>query len=247
VLGDRTPAEVAREAVAGSRLADPEVRKKLVDGGRAAVEASDDPMIRLARTLEPLARELLEVEEKQVEAVEDAASAKIADLYFDLHGRDTYPDATFSLRLSYGRVKGYEQGGRPVPWHTTFGGLYERSAKFGGEPPYNLSPAVAAARPAVDGATPLDFVSTNDIIGGNSGSPVINRAGELVGLVFDGNLYMLPNRFVYSEVQSRTISVHSRAILETLRVIYPAATPLAEELVSGRRTPEVEGGMVHGR
>jgi len=245
VLGDRTAAQVAREAVAGTRLADVGARKQMVEGGRATMEASGDPMIRLVRALEPTARELLDVYQKQVEAIEDQASAKIADLYFAVHGRETYPDATFSLRLSYGKVAGYQEGGKQVPWHTTFGGLYERSTKFGGEPPYNLSPAAAAAREKVDPTIPLDFVTTHDIIGGNSGSPVVDRQGELVGLIFDGNLYMLPNRFIYSEVQSRAISVDSRAILETLRHIYPA-THLAEELVHGQRPPKVEG-MVKGR
>jgi hypothetical protein len=235
-FGDRTPEEVAREAIAGTRLADVAERKRLVEGGRAAVAAAADPLVRLALAVEPFGRELRQIHDDRVEAVEARAGERIAEAFFAVHGQDTYPDATFTLRVTYGRVVGYEEGGREIPWHTAFGGYFERSEKHGGRPPYHLPPGLAAARDRLDLAAPVDFLTTHDIIGGNSGSPLVDRAGTFVGIVFDGNLYMLPNNFVYSEKRSRAISVHPRAIVETLTKIYPAAAHLAEELVTGKRS-----------
>jgi Peptidase S46 len=235
LFGRRTPEALAHELIAGTRLGDVAARRALVEGGRDAVATSDDPLIRFTRAIEPLARELRRIDDDAVDAVENRAGERIAEAYFAVRGKDTYPDATFTLRLNYGRVAGYEEGGERVPWFTTFGGYFERSASHGGKPPYDLPPGLVAARDRLDLSHPVDFVSTHDIIGGNSGSPVVDRAGTFVGIVFDGNLYMLPNNFVYSQQHSRTISVHAGAILDTLTKIYPAAAYLAEELVKGKR------------
>jgi hypothetical protein len=235
LLGDSTPEQVAAAAVAGTRLGDPAVRKALVDGGRAAVEASDDPMIRLMAKLEPLARELRDRMDREVDGVEKSAGARITEAYFAVHGHDTYPDATFTLRITFGRVLGYTDQGRELPFETRFGGWFERASQHDGKPPFDLPPALAAARDRIDPATPVDFVATHDIIGGNSGSPVVDREGRFVGIVFDGNLYMLPNRFRYSDQLSRAISVDSPAILTTLTKIYPAAKRYADELLTGHQ------------
>jgi len=235
VFGDATAEELAHELIAGTTLGDPDVRRALVEGGTAAVAGSDDPLIRLMRQLDPAMRHSRAFAEDEIDAVLEQAGTRIADAYFAVQGRDTYPDATFSLRLSYGRVIGYEEGGRQVRWHTDFAGMLERAEKYGGEPPYDLAPAVAAARDRLDLSTPVDFVSVHDIIGGNSGSPVVDKQGRFVGIVFDGNLYMLPNRFQYTGTRARAISVHPGAILATLRVLYPGAAHLADELEAGGR------------
>jgi len=241
VLGDDSPEAVAKKAVAGTRLGDVEVRRKLVEGGAEAVAASDDPMLRLIAKVEPVARARSRRERDEIGAVETAAGARIAEAYFAVHGRDTYPDATFTLRLTYGEVKGYEQGGEEIPWHTTFGGVFERSAKLGPAEPYQMPDGLEAAAERVEKATPLNFVSTHDIIGGNSGSPVIDRQGRFVGIVFDGNLEMLPNRFAYQMETSRAISVDARAILESLTEIYEA-DHVAAELLQGAEVPPMEPG-----
>jgi hypothetical protein len=234
-FGDREEDELAHQLIAGTKLADPAVRKALVEGGTAAVAASDDPLIRFVRATDPYARELRAIEDDQVDSVEDRAGEKIAEAFFAVHGKDTYPDATFSLRLTYGRVTGYEEGGRQVPWHTVFQGYFDRSAKHDGKPPWDLPAGLVAAKERLDLDTPVDFLTTHDIIGGNSGSPVVDREGNFIGIVFDGNLYMLPNNFFYSPARSRAISVDARAILETLTAVYPAAKHLADELKAGDR------------
>ena len=230
VLGDSAPAEVAAEAIAGTRLGEVAFRRRLVEGGKQAVAASEDPLIRLLAAIEPEARRLRGRFEQEVDSVEEAAGAEIAETYFAMHGKDTYPDATFTLRLSYGRAVAYEEGGRAIPWHTTFAGLFERAEAKGHRPPYELTPALEAAAEELDRELPLDFLTTNDIIGGNSGSPILDRDGRFVGIAFDGNLHILPNRFIYSMEKARTIAVDSRAILEALTVIYPA-DHLAHELL----------------
>ena len=230
ILGKEPAEAVAHRLVAGTKLADVAERKRLAEGGREAIASSADTMVVFARMLDGVYRELRESYENEVQGVERAAGAKVAEAYFARHGKDAYPDATFTLRLSYGKAVGYEDNGQRLPFQTKFAGMMERSEKFGGKPPFDLPRAVVAARAKLDPETPVDFVSTNDIIGGNSGSPVVNRAGEFVGVVFDGNLHMLPNRFVYSDTQARAISVHSAAILATLRTLYPAEH-LARELV----------------
>jgi hypothetical protein len=229
VLDGKTPAEAAKAAIAGTKLGDPEVRKKLVEGGPEAVRASDDPMIVLARRADPIVRELRKRTEDEIESALTTASEQIAKARFSAFGRSVNPDATFTLRLSYGVVKGYELGSTLVPFKTTFHGLYERNAAFDNQPPFDLPPRWLERRKALELSTPYNFVCTTDIIGGNSGSPVINRNAELVGLIFDGNIESLPNRFLYTEDKARAVAVHSAAILETLRKMYDFPQ-LADEL-----------------
>jgi hypothetical protein len=233
LFAESTPEEVAARVVAGTRLDDPEVRMALARGGRAALELSDDPLIRLMRAWEEEARGLRERVERTVEAVERTAGARIADLELALGERDVAPDATWSLRLGYGTIAGYEERGRRVEPFTRWAGLFARSSEKGSRPPFDLPPSIAAARSRIDLRGALDFVSDHDIIGGSSGSPVIDRRGELVGVVFDGNLWMLPGRFAYSPEKSRAISVDARAILEALDVIYKADA-LVRELAAAR-------------
>jgi len=171
--------------------------------------------------------------ETQSEAKQQA-HARIAKARFAVEGTSTYPDATFTLRLSFGAVKGYEENGKPVPFQTTFAGLYQRSAEHHGRPPFDLPPRWIKRKGKLDLHTPLNFVCTADIIGGNSGSPVVNRNGEFVGIIFDGNLQSLVADFAYTEVQGRAVSVGSPAIVEALRKVYDAKA-LAEELTRGKR------------
>ncbi|MGO8731270.1 MAG: S46 family peptidase [Terriglobia bacterium] len=229
VLGARTPAEVAKVAVEGTKLADPAYRKSLVDGGEAAIQASSDPMMGLARTIDPFDRRRIKAFEDNVESVETPAGEKIGQARFAVYGKSLYPDATFTLRLAYGAVKGYPMNGTQAPPMTTFYGLYDRAYSFGLKPPYNLPARYLERRTRLYLAGPLDFVNTCDIIGGNSGSPVINRQGELVGLIFDGNIESLVGDYVYNEVNNRAVAVHSGAIIEALRELYDASS-LADEL-----------------
>ncbi|HBL16033.1 MAG: hypothetical protein A2X36_07815 [Elusimicrobia bacterium GWA2_69_24] len=219
-LGGLTPEGKARELIAGTGLADPKERRRLVEGGAAAVAASTDPLIVWARGLDPLYRELRKWREDELESVDALEGGRIARARFAVAGKSAYPDATFTLRLSYGKVAGYEEGTTRVPYKTTFHGLYDRAASFAGKPPFDLSPLEAARKGCVDLDTPLDFVTTNDIIGGNSGSPVINREGEYVGLVFDGNIPSLVGRYAYSDERNRAVAVHSAGILEALSKVY---------------------------
>jgi hypothetical protein len=233
-LAGRSSKDAAAALVGGTKLADPAVRKQLIDGGETAINQSTDPLIVLGRALEPLMRQITDTVEKEVTSVESAARQKIGQARFAVYGTSVYPDATFTLRLSYGAVKGYPMNGTLAPYKTTFAGLYDRSASFDGKEPFNLVPRFIEGRAKLDLATPLDFVTTNDIIGGNSGSPVVNKAGELVGLIFDGNIESLVGRFVYDEAtNNRAVAVHSGAIVHTLRTIYGAGA-LADELESGR-------------
>jgi hypothetical protein len=229
VLGSSNPSEVATEAVEGTKLADPAFRKSLVEGGEAAMQASTDPMIVLARKVDPLDRQRIKLFEDNVESIETPAGEKIGQARFAVYGKSLYPDATFTLRLGYGAVKGYPMNGTEAPPMTTFYGLYDRAYSFGLKFPFNLPSRYMERRSRLDLSGPVDFVSTCDIIGGNSGSPVINKEGELVGLIFDGNIESLVGDFVYYEVNNRAVAVHSGAILEVLRGIYDAS-PLADEL-----------------
>ena len=228
-LDGKPPYARAEELVAGTRLFDPAERKKLVDGGQAAVEASDDPLVRFARAVDAAARALRKRYEEEVEEPERQAYAEIARLRFQAHGRSVPPDATFTLRLAFGTVKGYRVGDEAVPYHTTFGGAFAKAEARKNADPYTLPPRWVQRKDKLDPATPFDFISTADTIGGNSGSPVLNRAGELVGINFDRNRYGLVRNFVYTDEQARHIAVHSRAVLEALRKLYPAG-PLVKEL-----------------
>ena len=228
-LGGRKPQDVAHALVAGTKLGDPAVRRALVEGGAKAVAASKDPLIAWARRLDAPYRELRGWYEDHVQSVESMDGGRIARARFILEGHAMPPDATGSLRLSYGKAIGYPELTTQVPWTTTFHGLYDRSLGFGGKPPFDLPARVAAHEQDVDLATPLNFVSTDDIIGGNSGSAVLNRAGEYVGLVFDGNVQGYAWDYYYTDEQARCVSVHSRALIEALRKIYDMGA-LADEI-----------------
>jgi hypothetical protein len=226
-LNGKNPAKRAAELVEGE-LYDPEVRKKMAADPYKVVE-SRDPMIRLAKTFDSDCRRLRKKYEDEVEEVERQAYAEIAKLRFAALGKSVAPDATFTLRLAFGVAKGYEVDGKKLPFHTTFGGAYERAEAMKNREPFELPKRWADAKAKLDLTTPFDFVSTADTIGGNSGSPVLNKDGEIVGVNFDRNRHGLVRNFVYTEEQARHIAVHSRAILEALRTVY-AAEGLVKEL-----------------
>ena len=230
LLAGRTPAEAAEYYVAGTKLQSVTERRRLFEGGQKAIDASTDTMIALARAVDARSLELRKRYEDQVEAVEQSNGTLLARALFAARGTEIYPEATFTLRLSFGTVKGYVDAGRPRRWYTTFYGLYENSV---GIPPYKLPKRWLDKQAALHLDTPFNFVSTPDITGGNSGSPVINRKGELVGIVFDGNLQQIPNDFLYTDEQARTVAVHAAAILEALRNVYGADAVLHELKVAG--------------
>lgn len=229
VLNGKTPEARATELIEGTKLADPEFRRQLAAGGLPAIESSTDPMIVLARSVDKEAREVRKRYEDEVTGVERTNYSKIAHALFETEGDKLYPDATFTLRLSYGAVKGYMENGKKIEPFTTLGGLYDRAAKFNQKFPYNLPPRWMEKKSALNLKTPFNFVSTNDIIGGNSGSPTINKDAELVGLIFDGNIQSLVGDFYYDESVNRAISVDSRGMLEVLRKVFNA-NEIADEL-----------------
>jgi Peptidase S46 len=219
VLGPKSPARRAAELVDGSQLANLELRRQLLDGGQASIDASDDPMILLARALDPDLRALRKHYEDNIDAPLTKYSSQIAAAIFEVYGTSTYPDATFTLRLSYGSVKGYHEGGKDIAPITRFGGAFERAT---GVDPFRLPDTWIAARTSLDPDTPFNFATTNDVISGNSGSPVINRAGEVVGLIFDGNIHLLGAGFGYDGDKSRAIAVNVGALREALARVYHA-------------------------
>jgi hypothetical protein len=231
VLDGKTPEARANELIAGTKLKDPEYRKELAKGGQTAIAASEDPMIVVARLIDPKAREARKRYESEVTGVERSNYAKIARALFDTEGTKLYPDATFTLRLSYGAVEGYTENGKKVAPFTTLGGLYARADSFKQKFPYNLPPRWVEKKSAINPDTPFNFVSTNDIIGGNSGSPTINQNGELVGLIFDGNIQSLVGDFMYDGSVNRAISVDSRGMLEVLKKIF-GGNEIAAELTA---------------
>ncbi len=233
VLAGKSPRARAAELITTTKVREVAFRKQLYAGGAAAVTAAKDPMIELARAIDPEARALRKTGEGQTE-IKQQAQAIIGKARFAIEGTSNYPDATFTLRLSYGPVLGYEENGEKIPAHTTIAGLYERSEKQHNKEPFDLPPRWIAKKAALDLGTPYNFVSTADIIGGNSGSPSVNRAGEFVGIIFDGNIQSLSGDFGYEDVQARALSVHSAGILEALRKVYEVPA-LANELVNGHR------------
>jgi len=233
VLAGKSPRARATELVTGTKLSDVNLRKQLLRGGSPAVTAAGDPMIELVRIIDGEAREIRRRMDSLDETKRQAHGA-IARARFALDGAAGYPDATFTLRLSYGVVKGFEENGRQIPPVTTLAGLYERGAGMEYRPPFDIPKRWMDRRSALNAKTPFNFVGTHDIIGGNSGSPVVNRAGEFVGIIFDGNIQSLVLDFAFEEVQARSVSVHSAGILEALKKVY-RANALVEELVHGRR------------
>lgn len=231
VLAGKSPRLRAAELINQSKVRDVAFRRQLYDGGAATVTAAHDPLIEVARLIDGPARSLRKLAEAEDETKQQAQAA-ISKARFALEGTSNYPDATFTLRLSYGAVKGYEENGVAVPATTNFAGLYRRSADQHNQPPFDLPARWREKQSALDLNVPFDFVSTNDIIGGNSGSPVVNRAAEFVGIIFDGNLQSLSGDYGYSDVQARALSVHSAGILEALRKIYEVPA-LVNELVVG--------------
>ncbi len=229
ILADMSPSGRATQLISGTKLAAVKFRRQLADGGRSAIESSDDPLVALARTVDGPARKVRKTYEDKVEEPLRQAYAKIAKARFAIEGDNTYPDATFTLRLAFGQVKGYEDGGKRLPAWTTMGGSFKHAADHGSVPPFELPASWLQHKDALSTDTPFNFVSTADIIGGNSGSPVVNRAGEVVGIIFDGNIQSLVLDFVYTDLVARAISVHSSAILEALKKVYDA-TALADEL-----------------
>ena len=232
ILNGRTPVDAAAAYVDGTGLLSAEARRMLADGGEAAIAASKDTMVQLARLIDPAARKLRKRYEDELQAVERQNGALLSEARFATRGTTTYPEATFTLRLNFGKVKGYVEEGLPRRWHTTFLGLYEREA---GQPPYELPRRWLAKKRALRLETPYNFVTTNDIIGGNSGSPVVNRRGEFVGIIFDGNIQQLPNRFLYTDEVARSVSVHAAGIVEALKQVYGARALLRELKLSGKK------------
>src|SRR6267154_2194569 len=233
VLNRRTPADAAKEIIAGTKIDDVAVRKQLYEGGEAAIAASTDPLIVAMKAVEPDARAVRKQYDDKIDSVVRRDGTLIAKARFAQSGFSQLPDATFTLRLSYGAVKGYKEDGKEIPYFTTMGGAFEHAAKHNNLPPYNLAQSWMTSKTKLDLKTPLNFVSTADIIGGNSGSPTVNKEGEVVGIIFDGNIQSLPWQFAYSDAQGRAVSVDSRGIQEALRKIY-GATSLADELLGGK-------------
>lgn len=232
VLAGKSPVARAAELVKGTKLTDPANRKQLYEGGASALAAAKDPMIELARIVDGPARAARTTFEAQDETKQQAY-AEIAKARFAIQGTSTYPDATFTLRLSYGPLRGYEENGKQVSPLTDFAGLYQRATEHNNQPPFDLPKRWIDRKSKLNLNTPFNFVSTADIIGGNSGSPVVNKANEFVGIIFDGNIQSLVLDCIYTEKQARAVSVNSAAITEALRKVYDA-TALADELEAKR-------------
>jgi len=233
ILNGESPESVAKMLIDGTRLADAKFRQSLVQGGEKAVQKSDDPLIALARKLDPMMRSEEKWDRDNIQSVLNRAGEKIAKARFAVYGKATYPDATFTLRLSYGAAVGYPMNGTIAPYKTTLYGLYDRALSFEGKEDFRLPERFWKRKDGLDLSTPVNFVSTCDIIGGNSGSPVVNKDAELVGLIFDGNIESLPGRFAFDESKNRAVAVHCAYMLESLRKLYDA-TALADE-VEGKK------------
>ena len=225
LLGKESPEQLAERLVSQTRLSDPDYRRQLWDGGLQAIEASKDPLIQYALKLEPRQRALKRQVDENYQGPLTAAGGKLAEARFAAYGNALYPDATFTLRISYGQVKGWTERGKAVPYATTMGGTFDRAT---GNAPFDLPTAFAANRKAIDPATTYDFVTTNDIIGGNSGSPVIDRSGAVIGAAFDGNIHSLGGNYGYDPVLNRTVVVSTDAVQEALEKLYPAPALVAE-------------------
>ncbi len=234
-LAGQEPQARAEALVRNTRLADVAVRRALVAGGAAEMARSSDSMVQLARAVDPAARAVRQRYEDTILGVERPAYAQIAQAMFASGGTDVYPDATASLRLSFGTVKGYEDDGEVVAPFTRLDGLFARAQIRRERSPYVLPARWRDRRSRLDPKLPFNFITTLDIVAGNSGSPVVNRAGELVGLVFDGNIHSLSAYFVYDATRNRTISLDARAMLAALRTVYDAGA-LADEMTGGEES-----------
>jgi len=230
VLNGKQPQQVAEQVIAGTKLDDVAVRRQLYQGGQAAIEASGDPLIVMMRAVDPDARAIRKRYEDQVESVERQEGAKLARAQFSESGYNAPPDATFTLRLSYGAVRGYTENGNKIPFVTQMGGAFQHAAEHDNKDPFQLPESWVKDKSKLKLKTPLNFVSTADIIGGNSGSPTVNKKGEVVGIIFDGNIQSLSWNFAYDDAVGRAVSVDSRGIQEALRKVY-GATALADELL----------------
>ena len=226
-LAGKSPQERAHELVTGTKLKDMALRKKLYAGGAAALKEFSDPMLELARAIDPAARDARK-QFDELEETENQAYGQIARARFALEGTSNYPDATFTLRLSYGTVEGYQEEGKTISAYTNLAGLYQRATEHEDKPPFDLPQRWVESKGRLKMDTPFNFVSTADIIGGNSGSPVVNRAGEFVGIIFDGNIQSLPLDYIYTDKQARAVSVDSRAIIEALDQVYHTDALVAE-------------------
>jgi len=231
-LGGRSPEQAARAMVQQSQILTGEQRHALLARGPARINASHDPFLELARVIEPLERDLTR-QWTDLANQEGQNNERIARALLAVFGNTVAPDATFSLRISDGQILSYPYNGTEAPPFTTFYGMFDRYYSFGQAAPWSLPARWLAHRDSLTLSTPLDAVSTNDIIGGNSGSPVINRDGDIVGLIFDGNIEMLPNAYLFTEARGRSVWVDARGIVEALRHVY-GASALADELTRGR-------------
>jgi hypothetical protein len=227
-LDNEPPAVRAASLVQGCKLFNPEERKKLVEGGKAAIQASTDPFIKLAHEVDAKSRELRQRYEEEVEEPERQAYSDIARIRFKTLGKNVAPDATFTLRLAFGIVRGYQLDDKEIPFHTTYKSLFDRHSLMQGKVPFDLPERWLQNKDKLKLSTPLNFASTADTIGGNSGSPVLNREGELIGVNFDRNRHGLVRNFVYTDVQARHIAVHTQGVLESLRTIYQAEDLIKE-------------------
>lgn len=233
-LGNASPDQRARALVMGSTLGDPKVRLALFEGGRKAVAASKDPMIALARAIDDEARRLRKIFENDVQVPEQRAQQAIAEARFKVYGTSIYPDATFTLRVSYGAVQGWtEPDGERVEPFTRVSRLYERAT---GAFPFALPQRWIAAKPRLEMTTPVNFTTTNDIVGGNSGSPVVNAKGEVVGLVFDGNIHSISGSYWFDVEKNRTVAVHPAYIETALRQVYRVMGITKELGITGEQT-----------
>jgi hypothetical protein len=228
VLAGKSPEDRAAELIHGTSLKDVAVRKRLADGGMKAIQESTDPMIQLARAIDPESRRIRQTFEQQVDEPQSQAYSKIANARFAIYGSTIYPDATFTLRLAFGEAKSYSETGEKIPWTTTLGGTYEHAAAHDNKDAFELPKIWTDRKSQLNLSTPFNFVSNADIIGGNSGSPVINRQGEVVGIIFDGNIQSLVLDYIYTDKQARAVAVHSAGIVEALRKIYQANRLVAE-------------------
>ena len=220
-LADKSPKDLAKSLLSKTKLMDVSQRKELLAGGLEAIHKSKDPLILWALQIDPILRKDRDWYDDEIESVQAIEGNKLSQLKFKAYGKSTYPDATFTLRMSYGTVKGFTDDSTiQIPFKTTYYGLFDRAESFDNKEPFTVATKIAERKSAINLSKPLNFITTNDITGGNSGSPVINRKGEYVGLIFDGNSYSHILSYAYTDDKARAVSVHSEGIIEALRSVY---------------------------